>query len=259
MTDMRILLVSGGDGTPFAHRLASRLEPSDELVVVAPIVRDQWTTGLKASPDLDALLAPVASASTYAVADELIGLGYFPAWQRSSDLDVAGRLIRTELLDAGYSLTEATAATATRRGVPFRLLPVSDDRAELHVVVASDEGPHAIHITEYLAAPEAYDPQDVVLVAETWSVSEDVRTGLAATDVIVLAPSSRTLAIDPVLRTPGFRDAIDATTAVLAVEHADTAPADLVRVSGLREPDPGKAEQVPADADVLDAVRGAVR
>jgi LPPG:FO 2-phospho-L-lactate transferase len=98
MADMHILLVTGGDGTAFAHQLASRLGASDELVVVAPIVGDRWATGLKASPDLDALLAPLDAPATYAVADELVGVGYSPAWQRPSDLEVAGRLIRTELL-----------------------------------------------------------------------------------------------------------------------------------------------------------------
>jgi LPPG:FO 2-phospho-L-lactate transferase len=126
--------------------------------------------------------------------------------------------------------------------------------------VASDEGQRAIHVAEYLAEPAAHDAQDVVLVAETWSVSQTVRTALGDADVIVLGPSSRTLAIDPVLRTPGLLDAIDATTPVLVVEHQDTAPADLIRVSGLREPDPGKAEPIAANPDaVLDAARRAVR
>jgi hypothetical protein len=43
---------------------------------------------------------------------------------------------------------------------------------------------------------------------------------------------------------------------VLVVEHDDTAPAELVRVAGLQEADPGRAEVVPADAGaVLDRAR----
>jgi LPPG:FO 2-phospho-L-lactate transferase len=258
MADMRILLVLGADGAPFAHQLASRLGASDELAIVAPVVRDRWATGLKASPDLDALLAPVGGPATYAVSDELAGIGYSPKWHRPSDAEIAGQLIRTELLGAGYTLTEATAATANRRGLPFRLLPASDDRAELHVVIAAGEKPRAIHVAEYLADPPAHDVQDIVLVAETWSVSQPVREALVEADVIVLGPSSRTLAIDPVLRTPGLLDAIDATKPVLVIDDHDDAPEALIRASGMREPDPGRAEPVAADA-VLDHAREVVR
>lgn len=243
---MRITLITGAEGAPFAHDLAAGLDPGDELTVIAPTARDHWAAGLKASPDLDALLDAPGVAPAYAVADQLLALGFSPAWQRASDQHIATRLIRTELLGTGYSLTDVSAAVASRTGAPFRILPVSDDRAELHVVVGPE--PHAIHIGEYLDAPDAHEPSETVLVAEAWSASETVLTTLGATDVLVLGPASRTLAIDPVLRAPGFLDALPADLPVLVVEHADTAPEALVRVAGLREADPGAAQTVPGDA-----------
>ncbi|MEV7395648.1 2-phospho-L-lactate transferase CofD family protein [Aeromicrobium sp. NPDC092404] len=256
---MRITVILGADGAPFMHDLVGLLEPEDELVVVVPTMRDRWTTGLKACPDLDALLAAPGATYTHAVADELIGIGYSPAWQRPTDADVAGQLIRTELLAAGYSLTDATAATAKRRDLGFTVLPVSDDRAELHVVVPAADGARAVHVSEVLADPDAHDVQDLVLVAETWSASEAARTAIASADVVVLGPSSRTLAIDPVLRAPSLRESFRSDHPVLVVEHDDPAPAELVRVAGLREPDPGRAEPVPADAGaVLDRARKVV-
>jgi LPPG:FO 2-phospho-L-lactate transferase len=251
MAGMRITLITGADGAPFTHDLTTRLAPGDELVVVAPTMRDRWSTGLKECPDLDALLAGPGTTPTYAVADELIGVGYSPAWQRPTDAEVAGRLIRTELLGAGFTLTEATTAAAARRGLGFTLLPASDDRAELHAVLATADGPRAVHVAEVLADPKAHDVEDIVLVAETWAASEAVRAAIAASDVVVLGPSSRTLAIDPVLRAPGLLDAIGTEQPVLVVEHRDTAPAALVGVAGLREADPGRAEPVPADPDAV--------
>jgi LPPG:FO 2-phospho-L-lactate transferase len=243
---MRLTIVLDGDGAPFAHALAALLEPADELTVVVPTVRDRWVTGLKASPDLDALLgAAEPAAATHGVADELHALGYSPAWQRPTDAEVAGRLVRTELLGAGYTLTDATAATVRRRGLPFRVLPMSDDRAELHVVVTEADGPRAVHVEEYLADPAAHEVDDVVLVAGTWGIGPEADAALTGSDVLVLGPASRTLAIDPVLRTPGLGSLADA--AVLVVDHDDTAPPDLVRAAGLREADPRRAEQVPAD------------
>lgn len=245
MTSMRITLITGADGTSFAHDLAASLEPGDDLTVIAPTVGDHWATWLKACPDLDALLDPRGVEATFGVAEQLGAIGYSPAWQRASDQQIATRLVRTELLGTGYSLTDASIAAATRAGAGFRLLPVSDDRAELHVVVGPE--PHAIHVREYLHDPAAHEPTETVLVAEAWSASASVLTALGETDVLVLGPSSRTLAIDPVLRAPGFLDAVPADLPVLVVEHVDTAPEALVRVAGLREADPGVAQSAPAD------------
>jgi LPPG:FO 2-phospho-L-lactate transferase len=259
MADMRITVILGAEGAPFAHDLAGRLEPDDELIVVVPTMRDRWATGLKMCPDVDALLALPGTADTHAVADELIAIGYSPAWQRPSDTEVAGQLIRTELLGAGYTLTEATTATAARRDIAFTVLPASDDRAELHVVVASPDGPRALHVVEVLADPSGHDVQELVLVAETWSASDAVRAAIESSDVVVLGPSSRTLAIDPVLRAPGLLDAFREDVPVLVVEHEDSAPPELIRVAGLREADPGRPEPVPADAGaVLDRARKVV-
>ena len=249
MACMRITLITGADGASFAHDLAAALGPDDELTVIASVVRDRWSAWLKACPDLDALLAPRDVEASFAVADQLRSIDF--TRDRVSDQTVATRLVRTELMGSGISLTDATIATALRSGLGFRPLPVSDDRAELHVVVGPE--PHAIHIGEYLADPDAHEPSETVLVAESWSASQTVLAALAETDVLVLGPSSRTLAIDPVLRAPGVLDAIPDALPVLVVEHADTAPPALVTAAGLRESDPGRAHPVPADAPAVAA------
>lgn len=244
---MRITLISGADGAPFAHQLATALSPDDELVVIAPTVRGYISAGLQASPDLDALLAPADSAETFATAAALAAVGYVPDWQGASDQAVAVRLVRTDLAATGATLTDATVAAAARSGLPYRLLPVTDQRAEFRVVIGTDE-PRAIHVEEYLADPDAVEPTQLLLVADQIAVSPTVEQALGDTDVLVLGPSSRTLAIDPVLRTPGFADLVRDDLTVLVVEHADGTPGDLVRVAGLREADPGAARPVANDA-----------
>ncbi|MCW2830976.1 MAG: hypothetical protein JWP31_1668 [Aeromicrobium sp.] len=257
MAGMRITLISGADGVPFVHELATALSADDELTVIAPTVRDHWSAWLKACPDLDALLTQPGTPTTHAVADQLKAIDYSPAWQRTSDQDVATRLVRTELIGTGFALTDATMAAATRAKLPYRLVPMSDDRAELHVVVGGDE-PRAIHIAQYLAEPSAHEPTETLLVAETWAVSPAAAAAVQSADVVVLGPSSRTLAIDPVLRTPGLLDALPCTTPVLVVEHDDTAPADLIRVAGVRQDDPGLPERVPSDVRAVLELAGRV-
>lgn len=249
---MRITIVAGADGAPFVHDFADLLGAEDELTVIAPTVRGRLAAGLQASPDLDGLLS---SPSTYAVADALQSIEFTPAWQRTSDQAVAAQLVRTQLVATGATLTDATIAASLRAALPFRLLPMCDERAEFRVVIGTDE-PRAIHVDEYLAGAESYEPTQLLLVADQISVSSAVARALGDTDVLVLGPSSRTLAIDPVLRTPGFLELVGEALPVLVVEHQDVAPADLVRVSGLGQPDPGKARTVPNDAKtVLEAAR----
>jgi 2-phospho-L-lactate transferase/gluconeogenesis factor (CofD/UPF0052 family) len=248
MAAMRITLVVGADGAPFVHDLAARLEADDELTVIAPTVRGHFSAGLRASPDLDGLLS--TGTGTYSVAESLESLGYVPRWQRTSDQETAVRLIRTDLVTSGASLTDATIAAATRSALPYRLLPVSDDRAEFRVVVGTDE-PRAIHVGEYLDDPETHEAAQLLLIAEGITVSSSASQAVRDSDLLVLGPSSRTLVIDPVLRTPGFLDLIPDELPVLVVDHAETAPADLVRVAGLSQPDPGRSEPVPNDAEAV--------
>lgn len=254
---MQITAVLGAGGAPFAHRLGALLGPGDALVVIGPTVRGHICAGLQASPDLDALLSPPHSP-TYAVADALESVGYTPPWQRASDQAVAVRLVRTELTTSGTTLTDATIAASVRAALPYRVLPVCDDRAEFRVVIGPDD-PHAVHVDQYLQAPAEHEATQLLLIAHRISVSAAVSQALLDTDVLVLGPSSRTLAIDPVLRTPGFLDLVRDDLPVLVVEQDDDAPADLVRVAGLREADPGDPRPAPPDAEsVLDLARGVV-
>lgn len=250
MATMRITLISGADGGAFVHALATSLSPDDELVVIAPTVRGHIGAGLQANPDLDGLLTPAGVTPSYSTADSLDAIGYVPRWQRASDQAIAARIVRTDLMMNGTSLTDATAAAALRAELPYRLLPVCDERAEFRVVIGTDD-PRAIHVEEYLDDPAGIDATQLLLVADQISVSPAVSQALSATEVLVLGPSSRTLVIDPVLRTPGFGDLIRDDLPVLIVEHDDQTPADLVRVAGLSEPNPGTAQSVSADPAVI--------
>lgn len=256
---MRLTLVLGADGAAFAHHLAALLEPSDELTVVAPVVRGHISAGLQASPDLDALLAPSTAGATYAVADSLELVGFTPRWQRANDQAIATRLVRTDLTMSGTSLTDATIAAAIRAALPYRLLPMCEERAEFRVVVGADD-PRAIHVDEYLDDPAIHLATQLLLVADQISISSSVSQALLDADALVLGPSSRTLAIDPILRTPGFLDLVDDDLPVLVVDHDDSTPTELVTVAGMQQPDPGRAEHVASDAAaVLDAARAMTR
>ena len=58
-----------------------------------------------------------------------------PTWFGLGDRDLATHLVRTEMLDAGYPLSEVTQALCERWQPGVDLLPMTDDRVETHIVI----------------------------------------------------------------------------------------------------------------------------
>lgn len=232
MVPMQLTLLGGAESAGFARDLAALLDEDDELAIVFNTARDMWAHGLKRSPDADALLTALDTGAprppTFAVADDIAGLGVEPLWVRPSDQDVALQLVRTELMHAGFSLTEVTAALAARRGIATRLLPMTDDRAEQHVVIDGPDGGRAIHVEEYLAKHAGKTATDLVLVAGDWKVSPEALSAIESADVIVFGPASLSLTLMSLLRTPGLVEAVAASGApVVDVHIVDGAPPAL--------------------------------
>ena len=232
MVLMHLTLLCGAESAGFARDLAELLDEDDELSLVFNTARDMWAHGLKRSPDADALVAALDRGApripTYAVADDLASLGAEPSWFRPSDQDIALQLVRTELMQAGFSLTEVTAALGARRGIATRLLPMTDDRVEQHVVTDGPDGNRAIHVEEFLARHGDQVAKDLVLVADDWKASREALAAIDSADVIVFGPASLSLTLMSLLRTPGLVEAIAASTApVVDVRTVDTAPESL--------------------------------
>lgn len=232
MDPMHLTLLGGAESAGFARELSGMLGADDQLSIVFNTARDMWAHGIKRSPDADALLGVLgqnaSGTPTYAVADDIAALGVEPTWIRPSDQDVALQLVRTELMQAGFSLTEVTAALAVRRGITARLLPMTDDRVEQHVVVDGPEGNSAIHVEEYLARRAGQPAHDLVLVADDWKASRAALDAIESADVIVLGPASLSLTLMSLLRTPGLAEAVAASAApVVDVHVTDPAPEPL--------------------------------
>lgn len=229
---MHLTLLGGAESAGFARELCGMLGADDHLSIVFNTASDMWAHGLKRSPDADAFLTALGQDAprppTYAVADDIAALGVEPIWLRPSDRDIALQLVRTELMQAGFSLTEVTAALAARRGITARLLPMTDDRVEQHVVTDSPEGSRAIHVEEYLACHTDQQANDLVLVADDWKASRAALDAIESADVIVFGPASLSLTLMPLLRTPGLVEAIAASAApVVDVHIVDPAPESL--------------------------------
>jgi LPPG:FO 2-phospho-L-lactate transferase len=124
------------------------------------------------------------------------------------------------MLDAGYPLSQVTAALADRWRPGVTLLPMSDQRVETHVVVADPETgrQHAIHFEEWWVRHRAgLEPKAFVQVGvESARPAPGVVEALAGADAVLLAPSNPVVSIGTILGVPGLREALLATPARIA-------------------------------------------
>ena len=225
---MRIVALAGGiGGARFLRGLLRAVGPGDEVTVVANTADDISLFGLRICPDLDTLMYTLGggideergwgrAGETWAAREELAAYGVPGAWFGLGDRDLATHLVRTQMLAAGYPLSEVTRALCARWQPGVRLLPMSDDRVETHVVVERDGRRQALHFQEWwVRLRGGPDVHDVVAVgAEDARPAPGVLDALAAADLVVLPPSNPVVSVGTVLGVPGLRDAVAARPVV---------------------------------------------
>jgi LPPG:FO 2-phospho-L-lactate transferase len=228
---MRITALSGGiGGARFLRGLLHVLGPDDEVVVIGNTADDIWLFGLKVCPDLDTLMYTLGSGiddvrgwgrldESWHAKEELAAYGVEPTWFGLGDRDLATHIVRTQMLQAGYPLSEVTAALCSRwlgdLRPPVRLVPMSDDRVETHVVVTRDGVDTAIHFQEYWVRLQAAPAlRDVVVVGlDASAPAPGVLEAIGECDVLLVPPSNPVVSIGTVLGVPGVREAVRATPA----------------------------------------------
>ncbi len=226
----RITVLSGGmGGARFLQGLLHLLGGAAEVTVVANTADDIWMHGLKVCPDLDTVMYTLGGGidrergwgrtdETWSVKEELEAYGVEPTWFGLGDRDVATHLVRTEMLEAGYPLSAVTAALCTRWKPGVRLLPMSDDRVETHVVIDDAEQPsgqRAVHFQEYWVRLGAGVPARAVVPVglDRATPAPGVLEAIGEADVVVLPPSNPVVSLGTILGVPGIREALAATEA----------------------------------------------
>jgi LPPG:FO 2-phospho-L-lactate transferase len=236
---VQITALAGGiGGARFLRGLLQHLEisaPGSEVTVIGNTGDDIWVHGLRVCPDLDTVMYTLGGGisvergwgredETFTVKDELAAYGVEPTWFGLGDRDTATHLIRTQALNSGFALSEVTAALCDRWQPGVRLIPMSDDRAETHVVVddpsgvqTSDGAPAriAMHFQEWWIRYRAALPaHEIVLIGgETANAAPGVVEALATADVVLLPPSNPVVSIGTILQVAGIREALAATSA----------------------------------------------
>jgi len=239
----RITVLSGGMGGArflqgLLHGIATGLLPGvaadAQVTVIANTCDDWWIHGLKVCPDLDTVMYTLGDgidpergwgrrAETWSAKEELAAYGVEPTWFGLGDRDIATHLVRTQLLDSGYPLSDVTRALCQRwlaptYGEALRLLPMTDDRAETHVAIADPEAPsgrRVVHFQEYWVRLRAEVPAETVVFVglDEATPAPGVVDAIAEADLVVIPPSNPVVSVGTILGVPGIRDAVRATTA----------------------------------------------
>ncbi len=203
-------------GSPGAHEVTAVVNTGDDI----------WLHGLRICPDLDTCMYTLGggidttrgwgrAGETWTVQDELAAYGTDPEWFGLGDRDLATHLVRSRMLRAGSPLSAVTDRLCDRWRPGVRLLPMTDDRCETHVVVDDGSDRRAMHFQEWWVRHRAALPARafVPVGGDDAEPGPGVLDAIADADSVLLAPSNPVVSIGPILAVPGIRGALRATRA----------------------------------------------
>ncbi|MBK1788883.1 2-phospho-L-lactate transferase [Prauserella cavernicola] len=235
---MKVVVVVGGvGGARFLLGVKAALglppigegESPHEVTALVNTGDDVWMHGLRICPDLDTCMYTLGggidtargwghAGETWTVKAELEAYGAEPTWFGLGDKDIATHLIRSRMLRAGYPLSAVTEALCDRWRPGVRLLPMTDDRVETHVVVddPDEQGSRkALHFQEWWVRYRAELPAHSIVPvgAEEAAPGPGVVEALEDADAVLFAPSNPVVSVGSVLAVPGVREALRKTSA----------------------------------------------
>lgn len=198
-----------------------------ELTAVVNVGDDAWMFGVRICPDLDTCMYTLGGGidpergwghrdETWHAKEELAAYGVQPDWFGLGDRDLATHLVRSQMLRAGYPLSQVTEALCARWAPGARLLPASDDRSETHVVVTDPDGERkAIHFQEWWVRYRAkIETHSFAFVgSDKATAAPGVAEAIADADVVLIAPSNPVVSIGSILTVGGIRGALRSTSA----------------------------------------------
>lgn len=198
-----------------------------DITAVVNVGDDVWMHGMRVCPDLDTCMYTLGGGidsekgwgrqdETWSVKEELAAYGTEPSWFGLGDRDIATHLVRSRMLRAGYPLSAVTEALCDRWRPGVRLLPVTDDRVETHIVIDDPDGDRrAVHFQEWWVRHRAQPrAREIVAVgADEAKPAAAVLEAVRQADIVLVAPSNPVVSIGTLFAVPGFRAALRETKA----------------------------------------------
>lgn len=223
------LAISGGvGGAKLALGLSHVLEPG-QLTVIGNTGDDFTHMGFYISPDLDTVMYTLAEVNNKDLGWGQAGESWNfleavkrmggESWFQLGDRDLGTHVVRTQMLEAGKSLSEVTSHLCQQFGIKHQLVPMTDDPVATIVHTRSGEKLAFQHyFVRDRCMPEVtgfvFNGIDMAKPAPGF-LSAMQEPSLAA---IVVCPSNPFVSVDPVLKIPGVMEALGSgEAAVIAV------------------------------------------
>src|ERR1700728_901725 len=200
---MRITVLAGGVGAARFLRGLKTAAPDAEITVIGNTGDDITLSGLRICPDLDTVMYTLGGGiseeqgwgradESFTVQRELAEYGAGPDWFSLGDKDFATHIVRSAMLAGGHPLSAVTEALCRRWQPGVRLLPMSDDRVETHVVIEEDGERRTIHFQEWWLRLHADVPAVEIIPdgAAQAGPAPGVLDAIAAGDVVLFPPSN---------------------------------------------------------------------
>ena len=218
---LRVLALAGGvGGAKLAHGLALGL-PAGALSVVVNTGDDFKLWGLHISPDTDTVMYTLSGLANRAQGWGLEGdttkgmemlarYGVDP-WFLLGDMDISTHLLRTYLLSQGRTLTQIAAQLGAALGIQSAILPMCNEPVETFVQTDGD----LLDFQTYFVAHRHADTVTGIVLkgVEDATLTPEVLSAIGQAQAIVFCPSNPFVSIGPILRVPGLRNALKASSA----------------------------------------------
>jgi LPPG:FO 2-phospho-L-lactate transferase len=223
---MRITVLAGGVGAARFLRGLKQAAPDAEITVIGNTGDDITLFGLRVCPDLDTVMYTLGGGinegqgwgraqETFSIRAELAAYGASPDWFTLGDRDFATHILRSQLLAAGQPLSAVTEVLSQRWQPGVRLLPMSDDPVETHVILQDSERTE-VHFQEWWVRLHAGTPAAEIIASGGADAvpAPGVLEAIGRADVVLFPPSNPVVSIGTILAVPGIRAALRAKTVV---------------------------------------------
>jgi len=214
---VKLVVLSGGTGTPKLLEGLRHVVPEEDITVVVNVADNFWWNDLYIAPDVDTVLYLFANIldtgkywgikeDTFNFLQQAKQYGLDWTWFNIGDRDLATHITRTLLMKRGYTLTQVTKYLASKLRIRATVLPATDNHVETYVLTNIGN----LHIQEYLVKyrmePEVHGI--TFLGLEKAKVTRDVITALEQADAIIIGPSNTVNSILPILKVQGLGEKI---------------------------------------------------
>lgn len=207
-----MIVLSGGTGTP--KLLTGLKDVTSDFCVIVNTAEDVWISGNKICPDIDSVIYALAGViddvkwwgikdDSFTTHHKLKELG-FDEVLMIGDKDRATHILRSEMLRAGKSLTEATRIVAKAYNVNIEIYPMCEEDVETIVVTDKGEMHFQDFWVKFRGEPEVIDVYFKGI--EKARLTDDIIKAIKRYDEVLIGPSNPITSILPILSVENFAE-----------------------------------------------------